>query len=83
MTKLRALSDRAAGSTDAAIHIDYARNSLEELTALVQRWQHHFADNAPALQAGGDVFRALRVLEWRAHPVPDLDSGELRGPAAA
>lgn len=55
----------------AAIHIDYARDTLEELTALVQRWQHHLVDDATVLPAGGDAARVLRALDRPARRLPD------------
>ncbi len=83
MTKLRALPERSAGSTVAAIHIDYARDSLEDLTAPVQRSQHYITDNAPALLAGGDAARALRARTQGAHLDPDPESGGPQQLAAA
>ena len=63
MTRLRALPERPAGSTVGAIPIDYARDTLEELTAPVQRWQHHFAlDTIPlAIGEAARVPRARRA----------------------
>ncbi len=78
MTKLRALPERSAGSTVAAIHIDYARDSLEDLTAPVQRSQHYITDNAPALLASGDAARAQG-----AHLDPDPEPGGPQQLAAA
>lgn len=72
-----------AGSTAAAIHIDYTRDTLEELTALVLRWQPHLAPDATILLAGGDAPRALRALGRRARLVPDLVLRGLRRLATA
>ncbi len=65
------------GSTAAAIHIDYARDTLEELTALVQRWQYHLSRDAIVLLAGGDAPRVLRMLD---RPVPLVNVLVFRGP---
>ena len=72
-----------AGSTVAAIRIDYAPDTLEELTAPVQRWQHQLKDNATARPTGGDPARVLATLEHRARFGADPDSGDSRRPAAA
>ncbi len=64
--------DEPADSTAAAIHVDYARDSLEELCILLQRWQIHLAKDAPVLIAGGDAPRVLRALSQPLRLVPDL-----------
>lgn len=64
---------RAPGSsTEAAIHIDYAQNSIEEVAILVQRWCEGLTENASILLAGGDAPRVQRALDRPARIVPDL-----------
>ena len=65
-------AEAPAGSTAAAIHIDYTRDSLEELGSLVQRWQNHLANGAPVLLAGGDAPRVPHALDRPSRLVPDL-----------
>ncbi len=72
-----------ADSTAAAIHIDYARDSLEELCILVQCWQTRLAKGAIVLLAGGDAPRVLRALDRPARLVPDLVFRGMRRLAAA
>ncbi len=76
-------ADEPANSTAAAIHVDYARDSLEELCILVQRWQIHLAKNAPILLAGGDAPRVLCALDHPIRLVPDLVFRGMRRLAAA
>ena len=59
-------------STEAAIHIDYARNAIEILPELVNRWSQLFDEDATVLLAGGDAQRVQRVLEQATRIVPDL-----------
>jgi type III pantothenate kinase len=59
-------------STETAIHIDYARNTIEILPELVNRWSQLFDDDATVLLAGGDAQRVQRVLEQATRIVPDL-----------
>ncbi len=61
-----------ANSTATAIHVNYARDSLEELCILLQRWQIHLAKDAPVLLTGGDAPRLLRALDHPLRLVPDL-----------
>ncbi len=72
-----------ASSTAAAIHVDYARDSLEELCSLVQRWQIHMAKNAPVLLAGGDAPLVARALDHPCRLVPDLVFRGMRRLASA
>ena len=59
-------------STEAAIHIDYARNAIEILPELVKRWSQLFDRDATVLITGGDAQRVQRVLEQATRIVPDL-----------
>jgi type III pantothenate kinase len=59
-------------STEAAIHIDYARNAIEILPELVNRWSQLFNEDVTVLLAGGDAQRVQRVLEQATRIVPDL-----------
>jgi type III pantothenate kinase len=59
-------------STEAAIHIDYARNAIEILPELVNRWSKFFDEEATVLLAGGDALRVQHVLEQASRIVPDL-----------
>ena len=59
-------------STEAAIHIDYARNTIEILPELVNRWSQLFDNDATVLLAGGDAQRVQRVLEQATRVAPDL-----------
>jgi type III pantothenate kinase len=59
-------------STEAAIHIDYARSTIEILPELVNRWSQLFHDDAIVLLAGGDAQRVQRVLDQAGRIVPDL-----------
>lgn len=63
----RSVPSQPSGSTAAAIHIDYARDTLEELTALLQRWLHNLASDAAVLLARSDAphERRLRDPEFR------------------
>lgn len=72
-----------ANATAAAIHVHYARDSLEELCMLVQRWQNYLVKDAPALLAGGDAPRVLRALDHPARLVPDLVFRGMRRLASA
>ncbi len=59
-------------STEAAIHIDYARSSSEILPGLVDRWINCFEDDAILLLAGGDAARVQREIDRPGRIVPDL-----------
>ena len=59
-------------STEAAIHIDYARNAIEILPELVNRWSQLLNQDAAVLLAGGDALRVQHVLEQASRIVPDL-----------
>jgi len=59
-------------STEAAIHIDYARNAIEILPELVNRWSQLFDEDATVLLAGGDAQRVQQILEQASRIVPDL-----------
>jgi type III pantothenate kinase len=59
-------------STEAAIHIDYARNAIEILPELVNRWSQFFDDDVTVLLAGGDAQRVQQILEQASRIVPDL-----------
>ena len=78
-----ARAGEGAGSTAAAIPIDYLRDTLEEMTALLQCWQHHFAPDAIAPLAGGDAPRMRYASARRARPVPGLVFRGLRRLASA
>jgi type III pantothenate kinase len=59
-------------STEAAIQIDYAHNSIETLPALVNRWMQIFENRPALLLTGGDAPRLQHLLEQPARIVPDL-----------
>jgi len=59
-------------STEAAIQIDYPRDSIERLRELVTRWIQRLDQNASVLLAGGDAFRVQQELEQPGRIVPDL-----------
>ena len=59
-------------STEAAIHIDYARNAIEMLPELVNRWNQLLDEDATVLLAGGDAQRVQHLLEQATRIVPDL-----------
>ncbi len=59
-------------STEAAIHIDYARNAIEILPELMNRWSQLFGDDATVLLAGGDAHRVQCALEQASRIIPDL-----------
>ena len=59
-------------STEAAIHIDYARNAIEMLPELMNRWNPLLVEDATVLLAGGDAQRVQHVLEQASRIVPDL-----------
>lgn len=59
-------------STEEAIHINYAHNSIDILTGLVNRWTSYFENDATILLAGGDAVRVQSVLQKPVRIVPDL-----------
>ena len=65
-------TDEPGCSTEAAIQIDYASNSIERLRELVTHWIRRLNPNAVILLAGGDAFRVQLELEQPARIVPDL-----------
>ena len=65
-------TDEPGCSTEAAIQIDYPRDSIERLRELVTRWIQHLDRDASVLLAGGDAPRVQGELEQSARIVPDL-----------
>lgn len=59
-------------STEAAIQIDYAHDSIDRLPALVNRWMPLLDPDIDLLLAGGDAPRVQQLLEHKARIVPDL-----------
>lgn len=67
-----AVTDEPGCTTEAAIQIDYPRDSIERLRELVTRWIQRLDHNASVLLAGGDAFRVQQELEQPGRIVPDL-----------
>ncbi len=65
-------SDEPGCSTEAAIQIDYPRDSIDRLRELMTGWIQHLDRNASVLLAGGDAPRLQSQLEQRGRIVPDL-----------
>ncbi|MDH3388169.1 MAG: type III pantothenate kinase [Gammaproteobacteria bacterium] len=59
-------------STEAAIQIDYAHDTLAGINEVVTRWIQRLDRNATLLLAGGDAYRVQRSLEIPGRIVPDL-----------
>ncbi|MDH3761255.1 MAG: type III pantothenate kinase [Gammaproteobacteria bacterium] len=64
--------DQPGCSTEAAIQIDYPRDSIERLRELVSEWTQQLDPNASLLLAGGDAPRLQSRLERPCRIVPDL-----------
>ena len=64
--------DQPGSSTEAAIQIDYAQDSLRHLRELVERWRPLLNPNADLLLTGGDAFRLQREFGEQARILPDL-----------
>jgi type III pantothenate kinase len=64
--------DQPGCSTEAAIQIDYPRDSIERLRELVNDWMCHLDPNASLVLAGGDAPRLQSRLERPCRIVPDL-----------
>ena len=67
-----AQNEEPGGSTEAAIRIDYAGSSLEEVAILTQRWRERLANDASLLLAGGDAVLVQQALAQPVRLVPDL-----------
>lgn len=67
-----AANDEPGCSTEAAIQIDYARDSIDRLRELVTGWIQYLDLNASVLLAGGDASRLQSALEQPGRIVPDL-----------
>jgi type III pantothenate kinase len=65
-------SDEPGCSTEAAIQLDYARDSMQGLRELVNRWGRRLDQDAGLLLAGGDAERVQRELGVPGRIVPDL-----------
>ncbi len=65
-------SDEPGCSTEAAIQIDYPRDSIERLCELVTRWIQHLERDASVLLAGGDASSVQAELAQPGRIVPDL-----------
>ncbi len=68
----RADHEKPGCSTEAAIQLDYAQDSLGYLQQLVNRWRPLLSPNLEILLAGGDAARVQRDLGTDARIVPDL-----------
>ena len=68
----RADHENPGCSTEAAIQLDYAQDSLGYLQQLVNRWRPLLSPNPEILLAGGDAARVQRALGAGARIVPDL-----------
>ncbi len=67
-----AASDEPGCSTEAAIQINYPRDSIDRLQELVTGWIQYLDLNASLLLAGGDAARVQSRLEQSGRIVPDL-----------
>ena len=63
---------KPGGSTEQAIHIDYAEDTIQYLVRLVDEWQQCFENESEILITGGDAGQIQDILGQGNRILPDL-----------